>query len=111
MTRLLGAAAIGCALFLAGCQTPAPTVTVGPVAATKADTAIARASVELVRYCGLTRGALAAVGIFASPKVVVPANYASAVVETVCTAPPSDVPTALATIGRAYQAVVVASAE
>jgi len=72
---------------------------------------VARASVELANYCGLTIAALNAVELFASPKVAQAAEYAETVVETVCASRPSDVSTALATVGRAYAAVVAASRE
>jgi hypothetical protein len=117
MKRLLPAVAILCALTVSGCQTlqPAP-VAIGariPPArpATKADAAVARTSEQLARYCGLTRAATAAVGLFASPKVQQAADYASAVLDTVCASPPTDVRTALDTVGRAYTAVITASQE
>jgi hypothetical protein len=112
---LLTAAALSCALAMGGCQTvqPAPSVSVQtPVRPpTKADAAVAKASEQLARYCGLTRATVAAVGLFASPKVHSAVDYASAVLETVCAAPPTDVRTAIDTVGRAYTAVITASAE
>lgn len=95
-------------LVLGACATLPQSAAV-PV--TKADRAVARASTELARYCSLTQAALAAVELFATDKVRTAADYASAVVETVCTSPPTDVSTALATVGRAYAAVVTARSE
>ncbi|NNM75077.1 hypothetical protein [Enterovirga aerilata] len=110
---ILAAGALSCALALGGCVTAtAPTGPdiAAPVPPSRADAAVAKASGELVRYCGLTRMALTAVGIFASPKVQDAAAYAGAVVNTVCDQPPGDVRSALDTIGRAYSAVVTAQA-
>lgn len=111
--RILAAAALLCALALAGCQSVAvpPPILGAAAPASKADAAVAKTSAELARYCGLTRAALAAVGLFASPKMQEAAAYASAVVGTVCAAPPSDVRGAIDTVGRAYSAVRAASAE
>ncbi len=84
--------------------TPAVVVLPGQ---TRADVAIANASEELVRYCGLLRGALAAGHLFVTKpshtRVLVSAQTA---VQTVCDQPPVDVHTALVALTNAYRNVV-----
>lgn len=122
MTRIL-AVALSCSL-LGACSTlpqpgrmsaviqpawgpdkPASAPLPPPRPVTRANATVARVSAELARYCGLTQAAVAAVGFFASPKVQMATDYASVVLATVCASPPTDVRTALETVGRAYVAV------
>lgn len=101
---LLLAPFLAAALFLGGCQT-ASTGTVAAPPITVADTAVQRA--EIGRYCMLVQLGLAASDAYISgPRAQHLLDEARAAVAQVCAAPPSDVPTALAAVARAYTAVV-----
>ncbi len=99
LTPLLGA----CTMTQAGVGAPSAAV------ATKADVAVAKASAEVVKYCGYVRAALGVGSLFAAREITVRAiEYAEGVVEAYCDQPPTDVVTALGTLQRAYQTVLAA---
>lgn len=122
IARLYSLVAVACLSFLTACASVNGTSSGtspqawGQIAAgvgqvigkTKADEAVARAGVELAKYCGWLRAGASAVTIFAPEKQQLAALQASAAINTVCDHPPIDVRAALITAAEAYAAVVAA---
>ncbi|MEZ2410572.1 hypothetical protein AB6806_27625 [Bosea sp. RCC_152_1] len=75
---------------------------------TKADEKVAKASVELAKYCGALQAVAVGATIFAPERQKSAAAMAAAAVNTVCANPPSDVASALTTAAAAYGAVIAA---
>ncbi|MGO4666604.1 hypothetical protein [Bosea sp. 2RAB26] len=119
MKRLFAAVAVACALALAGCQTTQTSATgwsqiaagVGQViGSTKADGQVAKASAQLIKYCGQIELAAFAVDMFAPEKIQRATADARIVFATVCAKPPQSVVEALVSAAAAYAAIEAARA-
>lgn len=75
---------------------------------TKADAAVAKASVRLSEYCGALQAIAFGATLFAPEKQRNAAAIASAAVTTVCASPPADVASALVVAADAYSAAQAA---
>jgi hypothetical protein len=123
MNRIvLALVALG-ALALAGCQSvtgyqPSQTSSAGwgqiaqgaslVIGETKYDAKVDKASEQLSRYCGALQAVAVGATIFAPEKQRAIAVQAAAAVNSVCSAPPTNVATALTAAAKAYEAVLAA---
>ena len=112
MKRLFAAAVVACALVAAGCQTANPTAwgqiaagVGGIVGETKIDPQIERISTKLASYCVDVQTAALAVDLLAPEAVQKAAQEARIVVAAFCSAPPSSVASAIASLAAAYAAI------
>lgn len=113
---VLALVALG-ALALAGCQTSQTSSAgwgqiaqgVGQVIGeTKYDAKVAKASEQLTQYCSALQAVAVGATLFAPEKQRAVAAQAAAAVNFMCSAPPTNVATALAAAAKAYDAVLAA---
>jgi hypothetical protein len=112
-SRIILAAALGCALALGGCITAERAggfaqITQGVaivMGETKIDPQIAKVSSRLAERCGELQMAAVGVDLFAPDKLRSAGKYGEAVISTFCAAPPKTAAELAVAIGKVAEAI------